>query len=31
MKHGGTQIVFIEDPIGYKFALIDLARCVQVS
>ena len=24
MKHGGSEIAFIEDPIGYKLELIDL-------
>lgn len=26
MKHGGTEIAFIEDPNGYKIELIDLSR-----
>jgi lactoylglutathione lyase len=26
MKHGGTEIAFIEDPNGYKIELIDLNR-----
>ena len=26
MKHGGTEIAFIEDPDGYKIELINLAR-----
>jgi lactoylglutathione lyase len=26
MKHGGTEIAFIEDPNGYKIELIDLRR-----
>jgi lactoylglutathione lyase len=26
MKHGGTEIAFIEDPNGYKIELIDLHR-----
>ena len=26
MKHGGTEIAFIEDPNGYKIELIDLTR-----
>jgi len=26
MKHGGTEIAFIEDPNGYKLELIDLSR-----
>jgi len=26
MKHGGTEIAFIEDPNGYKNELIDLSR-----
>ena len=25
MKHGGTEIAFIEDPNGYKIELINLA------
>jgi lactoylglutathione lyase len=29
MKHGGTEIAFIEDPNGYKIELIDLARRVE--
>jgi lactoylglutathione lyase len=26
MKHGGTEIAFIEDPNGYKIELIDLSQ-----
>jgi lactoylglutathione lyase len=26
MKHGGSEIAFIEDPNGYKIELIDLSR-----
>jgi lactoylglutathione lyase len=26
MKHGGTEIAFIEDPNGYRIELIDLTR-----
>jgi lactoylglutathione lyase len=26
MKHGGTEIAFVEDPNGYKIELIDLNR-----
>ena len=26
MKHGATEIAFIEDPNGYKIELIDLSR-----
>lgn len=26
MKHGGTEIAFIQDPNGYKIELIDLTR-----
>ena len=26
MKHGVTEIAFIEDPTGYKIELIDLSR-----
>ncbi|HUC97032.1 MAG TPA: lactoylglutathione lyase [Candidatus Polarisedimenticolaceae bacterium] len=26
MKHGGTEIAFIEDPDGYKIELINLSR-----
>lgn len=26
MKHGGSEIAFIEDPNGYKIELIDLTR-----
>jgi len=26
MKHGGTEIAFIEDPNGYKIELIDLTQ-----
>ncbi|HEV8342393.1 MAG TPA: lactoylglutathione lyase [Candidatus Binatia bacterium] len=26
MKHGGSEIAFIEDPDGYKIELIDLSR-----
>ena len=26
MKHGGTEIAFIEDPNGYKIELVDLRR-----
>ena len=26
MKHGGSEIAFIEDPNGYKIELIDLGR-----
>ncbi|HXG53604.1 MAG TPA: lactoylglutathione lyase [candidate division Zixibacteria bacterium] len=26
MKHGGTEIAFIEDPNGYRIELIDLGR-----
>lgn len=29
MKHGGTEIAFIEDPNGYKIELIDLSRSGQ--
>jgi lactoylglutathione lyase len=29
MKHGGTEIAFIEDPNGYKIELIDLSRRSQ--
>jgi len=29
MKHGGTEIAFIEDPNGYKIELIDLSRREQ--
>jgi len=29
MKHGGSEIAFIEDPNGYKIELIDLARRAQ--
>ena len=29
MKHGGTEIAFIEDPNGYKIELIDVARRAQ--
>jgi lactoylglutathione lyase len=29
MKHGGSEIAFIEDPTGYKIELIDLRRRVQ--
>jgi lactoylglutathione lyase len=29
MKHGGTEIAFIEDPNGYRIELIDLARREQ--
>lgn len=31
MKHGGTEIAFIEDPNGYKIELIDLARRHQTA
>jgi len=26
MKHGGSEIAFIEDPNGYKIELIDLSE-----
>jgi len=29
MKHGGTEIAFIEDPNGYRIELIDLTRRAQ--
>jgi lactoylglutathione lyase len=29
MKHGGSEIAFIEDPSGYKIELIDLRRREQ--
>ena len=29
MKHGGSEIAFIEDPNGYKIELIDLKRRSQ--
>lgn len=29
MKHGGTEIAFIEDPNGYQIELIDLTRRAQ--
>jgi len=29
MKHGGSEIAFIEDPNGYKIELIDLGRRSQ--
>ena len=29
MKHGGSEIAFIEDPNGYKIVLIDLKRRSQ--
>lgn len=29
MKHGGTEIPFVEDPNGYKIELIDLTRRAQ--
>ena len=29
MKHGGTEIAFIEDPDGYRIELIDLTRRAQ--
>jgi lactoylglutathione lyase len=29
MKHGGTEIAFIEDPNGYKIELIDLSKRTQ--
>ena len=31
MKHGGTEIAFIEDPNGYKIELIDLSRRASAS
>lgn len=31
MKHGGTEIAFIEDPNGYKIELIDLSRRGQTK
>ena len=31
MKHGGTEIAFIEDPNGYKIELIDLTRRRQAA
>jgi hypothetical protein len=31
MKHGGTHIAYIEDPNGYKIALIDLTRRAQAG
>ncbi len=31
MKHGGTEIAFIEDPNGYKIELIDLKKRSQGS
>ena len=29
MKHGGSEIAFVEDPIGYKIELINLNRKTQ--
>ncbi|HWO43406.1 MAG TPA: lactoylglutathione lyase [Candidatus Eisenbacteria bacterium] len=29
MKHGGTEIAFVEDPNGYRIELIDLSRREQ--
>jgi lactoylglutathione lyase len=31
MKHGGTEIAFIEDPNGYKIELIHLSRRASAS
>jgi lactoylglutathione lyase len=31
MKHGGSEIAFIEDPTGYKIELIDLRRRAQTT
>jgi lactoylglutathione lyase len=29
MKHGGTEIAFVEDPNGYKIELVDLTTRTQ--
>ncbi|MCZ6623646.1 MAG: VOC family protein, partial [Deltaproteobacteria bacterium] len=29
MKHGGTEIAFVEDPNGYKIELLSLKRKTQ--
>jgi lactoylglutathione lyase len=31
MKHGGTEIAFVEDPNGYRIELIDLSRRARAT